>query len=70
MEFTKIDKAEILRRLNFESFYRGELGDLRPGRGGEAMALCPFHREKNPSFSLNTETGVFNCFGCGANGAL
>ncbi|MBM4287462.1 MAG: hypothetical protein FJ135_04795 [Deltaproteobacteria bacterium] len=34
------------------------------------MALCPFHREKNPSFSLNTETGVFNCFGCGANGAL
>ena len=31
-------------------------------------ALCPFHVEKSPSFSLNAEEGLYYCFGCGAKG--
>ncbi len=38
--------------------------------GDELMALCPFHEEKNPSFSLNVEKGVFICFGCGESGNI
>lgn len=31
--------------------------------------LCPFHEERNPSAGY-TETGSFNCFGCGRKGKL
>lgn len=29
---------------------------------------CPFHPDKNPSFSIDFDKGVFNCFGCDAKG--
>ena len=29
---------------------------------------CPFHNEITPSFSLNTSTGEFHCFGCSKSG--
>lgn len=39
-------------------------------RGPRATGLCPFHQERNPSFSANTERGVFLCFGCGTSGGV
>ena len=36
--------------------------------GREFHALCPFHKEKSPSFTVNDEKGFFHCFGCGAHG--
>ena len=36
--------------------------------GREYHALCPFHKEKSPSFTINDEKGFFHCFGCGAHG--
>lgn len=36
--------------------------------GREYHALCPFHKEKSPSFTVNDEKGFFHCFGCGAHG--
>jgi len=37
-------------------------------RGKEYEGLCPFHREKTPSFTVNEDKGFFHCFGCGAHG--
>lgn len=31
-------------------------------------ALCPFHEEKTPSFSVNRKEQYFHCFGCGKGG--
>jgi len=37
-------------------------------RGREYTGLCPFHREKTASFTINDEKGFYHCFGCGAHG--
>ncbi len=36
--------------------------------GRKWKALCPFHKEKTPSFQLDPEQGLYYCFGCGKGG--
>ncbi len=38
-------------------------------KGREHLGLCPFHKEKTPSFTVNEEKGFYHCFGCGAHGS-
>ena len=37
-------------------------------KGRNYFGLCPFHKEKTPSFSVNPDLQIFHCFGCGAGG--
>jgi DNA primase len=38
-------------------------------RAGERWkGLCPFHREKTPSFTVSPKLNLFHCFGCHAGG--
>jgi DNA primase len=34
------------------------------------IALCPFHKEKTPSFNISDDKGFYHCFGCGKNGDI
>ncbi len=36
--------------------------------GKSYKGLCPFHREKSPSFTVDRSKGLFYCFGCGTGG--
>src|SRR6185369_14932773 len=38
-------------------------------RGRSFTGLCPFHKEKTPSFHVNAERGFFHCFGCKESGS-
>lgn len=42
--------------------------ELKPAGSDRYMALCPFHTEKTPSFSVSKSRQIFYCFGCGKGG--
>ncbi len=64
-----IDKATIdeIRRRILLSAVIGERVKLTL-KGRSFVGLCPFHKEKTPSFQVNDERGFYHCFGCSASG--
>ena len=37
-------------------------------RGNTYWGLCPFHKDKNPSFAVTPHLGIYKCFSCGEAG--
>lgn len=54
---------------NFTKIYQPVLTGRENLNSDEVMVKCPFHDDKNPSMSINTNSGLFHCFGCGASGS-
>lgn len=46
----------------------GERVQLRKAGASSWKGLCPFHGEKTPSFNVNSDKGLFKCFGCNVGG--
>ncbi|KEF33322.1 DNA primase [Deinococcus sp. RL] len=62
-------KEDVRARLNIADVV-GEHVRLSPAGKGRLKGLCPFHKEKSPSFQVDTEQGYFYCFGCKAGGDI
>ena len=39
-------------------------------KGSNLWGLCPFHKEKTPSFSVSPDKQIYHCFGCGKGGGV
>jgi DNA primase len=57
---------EVKRRADIVDLV-SEYVTLKKG-GRNFLGLCPFHKEKTPSFTVNRDKQIFYCFGCGEGG--
>jgi DNA primase len=57
---------ELLNRVDIGEVIESRVPMKRAGRNYKG--LCPFHKEKSPSFTVNSEKQFYYCFGCGAGG--
>src|SRR4051794_2119049 len=66
MSFTPQFLDEIRARVSLAGLVGRSVRLVR--KGHEFTGLCPFHKEKTPSFNVVEEKGFYHCFGCGAHG--
>jgi DNA primase len=63
------DTIEQVRQANDIVEIIGEYIRLKK-RGRNFLALCPFHTEKTPSFTVSQDKQMYYCFGCGKGGSI
>ncbi|MFN2643273.1 MAG: DNA primase [Actinomycetota bacterium] len=61
------DVEEVRNRASIGDI-AAEYMQVRKAGSGRLKALCPFHPEKTPSFTLDSTKNLFHCFGCGKGG--
>jgi len=59
--YTVKQHADIVRII-------GEYVKLKKAGAQNFSGLCPFHKEKTPSFSVHATRQFYHCFGCGVSG--
>ena len=62
-------KEEIRDKLKLSEIVSKNLA-LKKKDNSNFVALCPFHKEKTPSFTISDEKGFYHCFGCGKHGDI
>lgn len=59
--------------------YRADIVDVvrcfvplrtRGSENQEHVGLCPFHKERTPSFIVHSRRKIWHCFGCGWHGGV
>jgi DNA primase catalytic core len=62
------DGIERIKSANDLAAVITERGIEVKRKGRQLVALCPFHQEKTPSFTVSPAKGLYRCFGCGKAG--
>jgi DNA primase len=58
---------ELVSRTDITELVSGYVR-LTKKSGANMFGLCPFHSEKTPSFTVNSDKQMYHCFGCGKGG--
>ncbi|OPX99477.1 MAG: DNA primase [Syntrophorhabdus sp. PtaB.Bin006] len=67
MEISK-EAIETVKRSHDLKEVVASYGISLKKKGSNYVGLCPFHEEKDPSFTVNPRTNLYHCFGCNAGG--
>ncbi|MBW8869650.1 MAG: DNA primase, partial [Acidobacteriales bacterium] len=62
------DFAQTLKQQTDIVRIVGDYVSLKKAGAQNYSGLCPFHKEKTPSFSVHATRQFFHCFGCGVSG--
>jgi DNA primase len=62
------ERDEIRSRIDIVDLVGREIQLKKTGKTWKG--LCPFHQDKNPSFTVNSETGRYKCWSCGEAGDI
>ena len=64
-----VDREKLLQAHPIQPFLEARGIDLRKS-GAELKCRCPFHADKDPSMSVNTDKNLWHCFVCGIGGTI
>ena len=62
------DRLDILEVVSERVILKVSERVILKKSGSHYWGLCPFHKEKTPSFSVNPSLGIYKCFSCGEGG--
>lgn len=62
-----VAEVDIDRIVDYAAEYGRVVKKIKKA-GDNLVGLCPFHNDTNSSFTVNTKTGQYDCFACGASG--
>lgn len=65
----KKDPQELKNSIDLVEFIKSKGIDLKK-QGKNFVGLCPFHDDKKPSFTVNLEENLWQCFGCNKGGDI
>lgn len=63
------DRLALSNEQNLELVRRLPI-NLKKVNRNKVTAHCPFHKDKTPSFGIDLQRGIYNCFSCGKSGTL
>lgn len=62
-----MNEIELDRIVDYKAEYLSAIEKAKI-TGSRLIGLCPFHNDRNASFSADLQTGMYTCFACGAKG--
>jgi len=65
----EFEKDDVKKYVDIVELFH-HFGVALTKKGKSYMAQCPWHKDANPSLSVDREKGVYNCFGCGESGDI
>ena len=69
--YNETNKEKIREAVNYPSYFEERAGPLKDaGEKSQVLGTCPFHKDTRGSLSINLNSGLWNCKGCGESGDI
>lgn len=68
VSFERVDWRSVRDQISVAIVAEALLGPVHKRAGGRLLWLCPFHQERTPSFTVDSNRPTWTCFGCKEHG--